>query len=209
MARIARGGLEAGIRLLQRLFGWRQVDAEVGSTDLYQLFSAGDETIGGMFTKHPQEPVPFWLYYFDVDDLDAAAARVTAGGGQIFQGPFELPDGSWTARCRDPQGTAFALQGNRSQDAIDRTPASELGWSSAWGGISSRGRLVLNKTSGKGKKKGIKKNSNQPASVKLPLSDRPSISLERRRGGSFESRANKKVCRLPDTPDLCFPIPRT
>jgi uncharacterized protein len=139
------------------LFGWRQVDAEAGSTDSYQLFSTGEQTIGGMFTKRPQEPVPFWLYYFNVDDLDATAARVTAGGGQIFEGPFELPDGSWIARCRDPQGTAFALQGNRSQDAIDRTPASELGWSSAWGGFSSRGRLLVNKSSGKGRKADSKK----------------------------------------------------
>ena len=58
----------------------------------YQLFSTGEQTIGGMFTKRPMEPVPFWLYYFNVDDVDAAAERVTAGGGQIFEGPIELPD---------------------------------------------------------------------------------------------------------------------
>jgi uncharacterized protein len=140
------------------VFGWRKVNAEGGSTDNYQLFSAGEQTIGGMFTKRPQEPVPFWLYYFNVDDVDAAAARVTAGGGQVFEGPYELPDGSWIARCRDPQGTAFAIQGNRSEGAIDRTPASsELGWSSAWGGISSRGRVLVNKTDGKGRKADSKK----------------------------------------------------
>jgi len=93
------------------LFGWRKVDVESGSTDRYQLFSAGGQTIGGMFTKRPQEPIPFWLYYFNVDDVDAATTRVTAGGGQVFEGPLELPDGSWIARCRDPQGSAFALQG--------------------------------------------------------------------------------------------------
>ena len=52
------------------LFGWRKADAEFGSTDRYQMFSAGGQTIGGMFTKRPMEPVPFWLYYFNVDDVD-------------------------------------------------------------------------------------------------------------------------------------------
>src|SRR5258708_30522411 len=116
------------------LFGWREVDAESGSTDRYQLFSIGGQTIGGMFTKRAQEPIPFWLYYFNVEDLDAATTRVTNGGGQVFEGPLALPDGSWVARCRDPQGSAFALQGKRSPDAV-----KQLGVSTEWGGFASRG----------------------------------------------------------------------
>jgi predicted enzyme related to lactoylglutathione lyase len=124
------------------LFGWQKAEAELGQTDAYQLFSAGGRMIGGMFTKRPVEPVPYWLYYFNIDDVDAAAERVKSGGGRIFEGPFEVPDGSWIARCIDPQGAIFALQGKRSQDNIARDPASEVGWSTEWSGISSRGRLV-------------------------------------------------------------------
>jgi hypothetical protein len=98
-----------------------------------------------MFTKRPQEPIPFWLYYFNVDDVDAAAARVTTSGGQVFEGPYELPDGSWFARCRDPQGTAFAVQGKRSPATAKRAPSAELGWSTEWEGFSSRGRMFVNK----------------------------------------------------------------
>ena len=110
------------------LFGWQKADAEIGPADTYQLFSAGGQTIGGMFTKRPAEPVPFWLYYFNVDDIDAAAERVKTAGGQIFEGPLELPGGSWIARCRDPQGAAFALQGKRSQDARSAGPPSGAGF---------------------------------------------------------------------------------
>jgi len=124
------------------LFGWQKADAEIGPTDTYQLFSAGGQTIGGMLTKRPVEPVPYWLYYFNVGDIDAAAACVKTGGGRIFEGPLALPGGSWVARCTDPQGAFFALQGNRSLDGIGRAPASEVGWSTEWSGISSRGRLV-------------------------------------------------------------------
>lgn len=132
------------------LFGWRKADTESGATDAYQLFAAGGQTVGGMFTKRPIEPIPFWLYYFDIGDIDAAAERVKRGGGQVFEGPLELPDGSWIARCADPQGAVFALQGQRSQDRRGQAAGSEVGWSSSWGGISSRGRLVTAR--GKGRK---------------------------------------------------------
>jgi uncharacterized protein len=116
------------------LFGWQKAEAEIGPRDSYQMFSAGGRTIGGMLTKTANDQVPFWLYYFNVGDLDAAMERVKNGGGQIYDGPLELSDGSWIARCRDPQGAAFALQGKRNQSGV--------GWSTEWGGFASKGKLV-------------------------------------------------------------------
>jgi uncharacterized protein len=127
------------------LFGWQKADADVGPTETYQLFAAGEDTIGGMFNKRHIDAVPFWLFYFNVGDIDAAMDRVEKGGGEVFEGPHELPSGIWIARCRDPHGAAFALQGKRSPDGIARVPGSEVGWSTEWGGISSRGRLVVTK----------------------------------------------------------------
>jgi predicted enzyme related to lactoylglutathione lyase len=123
------------------LFGWQKAVAAAGPVDAYQLFSAGGQTVGGIFTKRPTEPFPYWLYYFNVGDIDTATERVKAGGGVVFADPHELPDGSWVARCTDPQGAIFALQGKR-RDGVARARAGEVGWSSEWSGISSRGRLV-------------------------------------------------------------------
>ncbi|MGB9366265.1 MAG: VOC family protein [Xanthobacteraceae bacterium] len=95
------------------LFGWQKEHADIGEAGTYQSFSAGGEMIGGMFTKPENMPVPFWLYYFNVGDLDATAQRVEAGGGQILEGPLEAWDGSWIIRCKDPQGAVFALEGPR------------------------------------------------------------------------------------------------
>ena len=53
--------------------------------------------------------MPVWLYYFNVEAIDAAAARVTAGGGQVINGPHEVPGGAWIIQCMDPQGAMFAL----------------------------------------------------------------------------------------------------
>jgi uncharacterized protein len=119
-------------------FGWQNASTEIGPANKYQLFSAGGQTIGGMFTKRREEPLPFWLYYINVDDVDAALERVKAAGGSIFEGPLEMLGDIWIARCRDSQGAGFALQGKRG-------PASEIGWSAEWGNFSSKGRLQVSK----------------------------------------------------------------
>jgi uncharacterized protein len=95
------------------LFGWQKEDADITETATYQPFSAGGQMIGGMFTKPETIPAPFWLYYFNVDDIDTTAQRVASGGGQILEGPLEAAGGSWVVRCVDPQGAAFALEGMR------------------------------------------------------------------------------------------------
>jgi uncharacterized protein len=127
------------------LFGWQKADGETDAADLYQLFSAAGQTIGGMLTKLPSVPQPCWLYYFNVDDIGTAARRVNDSGGRILQGPIELTDGCWIARCADPQGALFALQGARGQRDAEQPSASEVAWSAKWGGIASQGRMVLPK----------------------------------------------------------------
>jgi uncharacterized protein len=109
---------EKALAFYGELFGWQREDADIGDTDEYQLFSAGGQTIGGMVTKPPTIPDPFWLYYFNVGDIDAAAQRVKAGAGQILDGPTEVPGGSWIVRCMDPQGALFALKGTRRSPAV-------------------------------------------------------------------------------------------
>jgi predicted enzyme related to lactoylglutathione lyase len=92
------------------LFGWTKADAmDMGPMGIYQLFAVDGVPIGGMMTKPAEVPAPFWLYYFNVDGIDAAKARVEAGGGTIVYGPDEVPGGSWILQCLDPQGAMFAL----------------------------------------------------------------------------------------------------
>jgi len=106
-------GWEKAFAFYSELLGWQKADSHVDSMGTYQQFSAGKEAIGGMFNKPPMIPATFWLYYFNVDDIDAASGRVTAGGGQIVNGPMEVPGGQWIIQGRDPQGAMFALVGSR------------------------------------------------------------------------------------------------
>jgi uncharacterized protein len=96
------------------LFGWEKADPDFDATDAYQLFAAGGRTIGGMRTKPPAVSMPFWLYYFNVGEIDAAAKRVKAHGGDIFKDPLEVSGGNWIVQCTDPQGAMFALVGKRN-----------------------------------------------------------------------------------------------
>jgi uncharacterized protein len=103
----------AAFAFYAKQFGWEKREAiDMGPAGVYQLFGvagSGSVSIGGMMTRTPETPRPHWLYYFNVEALDAAAERVKAAGGQIVFGPQEVPGGSWIVNGVDPQGAAFAL----------------------------------------------------------------------------------------------------
>ncbi|MCW4116326.1 VOC family protein [Aurantimonas sp. MSK8Z-1] len=108
------GELDGAFSFYSALFGWTKAEAmDMGPMGTYQLFAVDGETWGAMMTKPPAVPGPFWQYYFAVDAIDAAAGRVTAGGGQILNGPMEVPGGMYVVQCSDPQGAPFALIGPR------------------------------------------------------------------------------------------------
>jgi uncharacterized protein len=108
---------EKAFAFYREVFGWQKVRTDASAPGTYQLFSAGGQTIGGMFTKPASEPAPFWLFYFNVGDIDDAIGRVKAGGGRIVNGPIEVLGNRWIVQCTDPQGAIFALVGRRSHHA--------------------------------------------------------------------------------------------
>ena len=94
-------------------FGWTRDGAlEMGPLGQYE-FVRHDHMLGAIMPKMPEMPVPAWTYYFRVPDIDAAAARVEAGGGQVLSPPMEIPGGDYSMSGIDPQGAAFALVGAR------------------------------------------------------------------------------------------------
>ena len=92
------------------LFGWTKGEGlDMGPMGTYQLFEIDGVSSGGVMTKSPDAPAPGWLYYFNVDAIDAAAQRVARLGGSVTMGPRQVPGGDWVLNGRDPQGAAFAL----------------------------------------------------------------------------------------------------
>jgi len=104
------GDGDAAFAFYADLFGWTEADRhDMGPMGVYRLFATGGAAVGGMMTKVPQCPRPFWLYYFGVEALDAAIERLTAAGGKVAMGPMEVPGGAWIVQAFDPQGAMFAL----------------------------------------------------------------------------------------------------
>ena len=92
------------------VFGWTPTrDFDMGPMGVYRMFKTGHGEEGGIMTRMPQTPASFWLYYVNVDALDPAVERIKAKGGQIANGPIEVPGGQWIVQALDPQGALFAL----------------------------------------------------------------------------------------------------
>ena len=105
--------VEAGFDFYQKLFGWTKLtDMDMGAMGIYRLFDQGDQKQmgdGGMMTKPPNVPVSCWTFYFSVDSINAAIARVQSGSGKVLHGPTQVPGGSWVITAQDPQGAMFSL----------------------------------------------------------------------------------------------------
>jgi predicted enzyme related to lactoylglutathione lyase len=100
---------EAALAFYSAQFGWEKSDEyDMGPMGKYLLFIADGVEAGGTMTKRTPAP-PHWLFYFNVDDVTLAAARVKGASGAVLNGPHQVPGGQWIIQCQDPQGAAFAL----------------------------------------------------------------------------------------------------
>jgi uncharacterized protein len=102
---------EAGFEFYSGLVGWEKTtEFDMGEAGMYQMYGVPGHQLGGMFNLTGRLPLPpSWLLYFSVDDIQGAVERVTSGGGQVLNGPMEVPGGDLVAHCVDPTGGVFAL----------------------------------------------------------------------------------------------------
>ena len=105
---------DGAIDFYKRQFGWNQEGAmPMGEMGDYRFIQANGVNIGAIMRKPPQRPVSAWSYYIGVDDIDRAIQAITEGGGQVLNGPNEIPGGEFALNAMDPQGAAFGIVGPR------------------------------------------------------------------------------------------------
>jgi len=96
-----------------RHFGWvQQGGMPMGELGEYRFLADGPVMLGALMGC-PPGGTPGWRFYVAVEDIDAAAARVTERGGTIEYGPVEIPGGDYPLSALDPQGARFGLVGPR------------------------------------------------------------------------------------------------
>ncbi len=101
----------AAITFYTAVFGWQPVGTmDMGDMGTYHMFGRAFP-LGGMMNLLPAMAhiPPHWGFYFRVTDINAAVERVKAHGGQILNGPMDVPGGDLIVNCMDPQGAAFSL----------------------------------------------------------------------------------------------------
>jgi predicted enzyme related to lactoylglutathione lyase len=107
----------AALKFYGEVFGWQPGDAmDMGEMGQYYMFNRPHGMIGGMMNKGPEMASipPNWGIYFRVPDVDEAAKRITDNGGQILNGPMEVPGGDRIVNGMDPQGAAFSLHAKKA-----------------------------------------------------------------------------------------------
>lgn len=101
---------DAAWRFYSTLFGWEKTSAmDMGEMGVYQMFGRGGGIPNGGIMKPPPGAPAAWMPYALVNDAKAAAAAAVANGGQIVNGPMEVPGGDWIAQGIDPQGAMFSV----------------------------------------------------------------------------------------------------
>jgi uncharacterized protein len=89
------------------LFGW-QFEAYPGPSE-YHMTRISDQTGAAITSMEPGKRGT--RVYFDVDDINAGAARVRELGGEAND-PDPVPGMGWFATCRDSEGNEFGLWQN-------------------------------------------------------------------------------------------------
>lgn len=101
---------DAAFAFYSGLFGWTKgAEHDMGAMGIYQIFQINGAPVGGIMSRPPNVPGPFWTYYFNVDAIGAAVTRIHTGGGRVVNGPHQVPGGQWIVQAVDPQGASFAL----------------------------------------------------------------------------------------------------
>jgi uncharacterized protein YndB with AHSA1/START domain/predicted enzyme related to lactoylglutathione lyase len=100
--------LKGALGFYSKLFGWGVGDFEGGNLE-YKLFKRGAKDVGGAMTRPMPQIPPHWLAYVHVANADATAQQAVALGGQVLNGPFDIPTVGRVAILHDPQGAVFGV----------------------------------------------------------------------------------------------------
>jgi predicted enzyme related to lactoylglutathione lyase len=106
----------AALDFYTNVFGWQPSESmDMGPMGKYHMFNRPHGMIGGMMNKPPEmASMPAsWQIYFRVPDVDAAVERIKANGGQVINGPMDVPGGDRILNGIDPQGAPFSLHSKK------------------------------------------------------------------------------------------------
>lgn len=101
------------------------------ASDPYTIIEAGGRGVGGIMTIPEQARAhgmtPRWVNYIHSADIDAAIAKLRAGGGKVMMEPSLIPTVGRFAVVSDPQGAMFNLLQPESQGEMPPVAPGTIG----------------------------------------------------------------------------------
>jgi predicted enzyme related to lactoylglutathione lyase len=93
------------------LFGWQAADMPMGPDEYYTMFGLNGAQVGAAYKlkAEMQGVPPNWGLYVAVKNADETAAKVTAAGGKVCAGPFDVMTFGRMAVLTDPTGATFMI----------------------------------------------------------------------------------------------------
>ncbi len=176
------------LQFYKDIFGWEVVATHPmgGDVGTYYLFGKGTTQMGGAFVraKHLAPSWPRWLVYLAVPSVTAAVEAAKAAGGQVLNGPHQVPGGNWIAQVVDSHGVPVALHGPKEAAAAAEGACKAKGKGESQG----KGRSGQ----GKGETQGEDQSEGKDQSRIEERKPKPSQRLSRRRRRRARSRRRRK-----------------
>ena len=106
--------LEATKSFYSSLFGWEWSSMPIPQGGHYHLANLGDFQVAGLLVMDDNwgEIPPHWMVYIQVEDADAAAAKVTSLGGDVCVPVTEIAVGRFAVVNDDQKGTFTIFEPN-------------------------------------------------------------------------------------------------
>jgi predicted enzyme related to lactoylglutathione lyase len=99
------------------VLGMGSQTSPMGDQTYTVLTNVEGRMIGGAMNPPMEGVPPHWNVYFNVEDVDATAAKAVELGGQVVAPAFDVPDVGRMAVLADPQGAMFNLMAGDTTNA--------------------------------------------------------------------------------------------
>lgn len=105
---------EAAMAFYADLFGWTYDTQDTDQPGVgYTMANKGDAAAAGIMELSEEMAAqgmpPVWTTYVNVDDIEAAAAKVGPAGGTVMRPPMDVMEVGRMAVVADPAGAVFCL----------------------------------------------------------------------------------------------------
>ncbi|MFN7923639.1 MAG: VOC family protein [Bryobacteraceae bacterium] len=122
---------DAATTFYQGLFGWEVAKFPMGPGEFYYMPKKHGKDVAGMYKLGAQEAgmPPTWKLYVQVLNADEAAAKITAAGGKVVAGPFDVMTFGRMCVFQDPEGVFQCVwQPMSHKGSLVVGEAGTIGW---------------------------------------------------------------------------------